>query len=754
MYSQINGGLECPAYHGGWHGEAVKLRLNRYCRATATLGLDSIMSMGGCKGLNASFAECLGDGTCPDCEQFSDGIEPSTSESTDDSTSTVAEDLDNSTLVIVSDDVDNSTLVNPESTPATTVSAAYTFPSNSTTNAVSTASSDTTTNGTSMTDSVVTTNATVTANIASSSPSPSAINVAFTTALPTATAVASAIVTTTTTTIDATATDTTSTAIVSTSAPALAIDSASTTASATTADSSSMAVSPTTTGAASTIASSISTDIASTTASATNPNAETLDNVSTLATKASGCPDGLHSVDGLPGCCLPEVAYLGDGACDPDSPYNTPECNFDNGDCCRETCNLDSNYGCSNEASQGYGPFGYFCLNPDLEEYIHPDKCTVSDRTRLGDGRCDADVEMYNTADCNWDGGDCCEQSCNPRYAYFECGDPAFPYDCKNENLAKLEITTTTTVPETSIVSSSSVSTTEASINSSTSTVTTYTPSTSSDVLPSLKVTVEASQDATIMKNDPDTPYGSKDKLQIRGVSFGPNAQDVIVRFVVPSSDSNPINAVMRLYALSNSPSGGIFHIAPESDAWSDKTVTWRSAPDYAGRLGNLGEVEKDKWYEIDVTNAVKDLDRKRGSITFRIRSRDTGTTDFSSREGGHTPQLVISYPLESDAIPEPVVIVTDPTSFAESLAEEPTKQDFTTSNIVNVASNVVYIDTDEYTNSGDGSYYFPVWDSGGTAVCSNGEPPSWAMGPYLKKTKKQCCDSYFILQKNECLNS
>jgi len=69
----INGGLECPAYHGGWHGEAIKLRINRYCRASSALGLESIMAFDGCKGLVDSFAECLGDGTCPDCKAFSDG---------------------------------------------------------------------------------------------------------------------------------------------------------------------------------------------------------------------------------------------------------------------------------------------------------------------------------------------------------------------------------------------------------------------------------------------------------------------------------------------------------------------------------------------------------------------------------------------------------------------------------------------------------------------------------------------------------
>jgi len=66
----INGGLECPAYKGGWHHDAIKMRINRYCHAAVLLGLDKLSSFGGCKGLTDSFEECLGDGWCPYCEQY------------------------------------------------------------------------------------------------------------------------------------------------------------------------------------------------------------------------------------------------------------------------------------------------------------------------------------------------------------------------------------------------------------------------------------------------------------------------------------------------------------------------------------------------------------------------------------------------------------------------------------------------------------------------------------------------------------
>lgn len=43
----------------------------------------------------------------------------------------------------------------------------------------------------------------------------------------------------------------------------------------------------------------------------------------------------------------------------------------------------------------------------------------------IGDGICHENLygECYNTAVCNWDGGDCCKDTCNTREdAYVECG--------------------------------------------------------------------------------------------------------------------------------------------------------------------------------------------------------------------------------------------------------------------------------------------------------------------------------------------
>ncbi|KAL7431910.1 hypothetical protein ACHAXM_004897 [Skeletonema potamos] len=70
----INGGLECPSDDAGWHGKAVQLRLNRYCRAATALGLDTLLDLGGCMDMNKKFVQCLKEGNCDACKVWEDKI--------------------------------------------------------------------------------------------------------------------------------------------------------------------------------------------------------------------------------------------------------------------------------------------------------------------------------------------------------------------------------------------------------------------------------------------------------------------------------------------------------------------------------------------------------------------------------------------------------------------------------------------------------------------------------------------------------
>eukprot|EP00591_Stephanopyxis_turris_P005180 CAMPEP_0195519674 /NCGR_PEP_ID=MMETSP0794_2-20130614/15243_1 /TAXON_ID=515487 /ORGANISM="Stephanopyxis turris, Strain CCMP 815" /LENGTH=180 /DNA_ID=CAMNT_0040648865 /DNA_START=141 /DNA_END=680 /DNA_ORIENTATION=- len=53
--------------------------------------------------------------------------------------------------------------------------------------------------------------------------------------------------------------------------------------------------------------------------------------------------------------------------------------------------------------------------------------CSASQTSYLGDGHCDPST-AYNSAACNWDGGDCCEESCFD--GDYSCG--SNDYDCQD----------------------------------------------------------------------------------------------------------------------------------------------------------------------------------------------------------------------------------------------------------------------------------------------------------------------------------
>ena len=67
----IKGDLECQTgMHSSDYLDEVITRLDRYCNAASTLGVDKLLEMDSCKNLRSLFDTCRNIGSCPECRDF------------------------------------------------------------------------------------------------------------------------------------------------------------------------------------------------------------------------------------------------------------------------------------------------------------------------------------------------------------------------------------------------------------------------------------------------------------------------------------------------------------------------------------------------------------------------------------------------------------------------------------------------------------------------------------------------------------
>jgi hypothetical protein len=146
--------------------------------------------------------------------------------------------------------------------------------------------------------------------------------------------------------------------------------------------------------------------------------------------------------------------------------------------------------------------------------------------------------------------------------------------------------------------------------------------------------------DTSILMERPDQNFGRIEELKVDGYGGVYNS---LLRFDLSSVEKGTVEqAILRLYAVDGSPSGGTFVATIDAD-WTQHQVTWSTAPAADGEiLGTLGEVAPYQWYEIDLAKIVKDLGGE--SLSIRIApSHGLRCAYSSSRDRlGHLPQLLI----------------------------------------------------------------------------------------------------------------
>ena len=154
--------------------------------------------------------------------------------------------------------------------------------------------------------------------------------------------------------------------------------------------------------------------------------------------------------------------------------------------------------------------------------------------------------------------------------------------------------------------------------------------------------------DAFVRESRPNDNYGSAAELEADGTPV----KEILLKFQVSGLQGRALTgATLRLYVLNGSGGGGSLFRA-SSDAWTEATVTWNTAPATSGgAVDTLGRVDEGTFVEFDLTG----LQLSDGILSLRIRANSTNRVEYASKEHGNAsfaPRLI----LRTADVPAPTV--------------------------------------------------------------------------------------------------
>jgi PKD repeat protein len=162
--------------------------------------------------------------------------------------------------------------------------------------------------------------------------------------------------------------------------------------------------------------------------------------------------------------------------------------------------------------------------------------------------------------------------------------------------------------------------------------------------------TVTSAADTYVRSDSSGSNYGTQTAIQ--GYKKGNTTYQPYVRFTVPSLPATPSSAKLRLYVTDSSNTTGALY-ATSNATWSETTTTWNNRPATTGnQLAAAQSAPLGQWVEFDVSSVVTGA----GSYGFTLTNAGSDLVAFSSREGAHPPQLVVTFPAASasGSLPNP----------------------------------------------------------------------------------------------------
>jgi hypothetical protein len=145
--------------------------------------------------------------------------------------------------------------------------------------------------------------------------------------------------------------------------------------------------------------------------------------------------------------------------------------------------------------------------------------------------------------------------------------------------------------------------------------------------------------DAQVKSTSANGNYGTLGTLRVRqGTSSTDATYHSYLTFTVSGLTQPPTSAKLRLYVTDASPDGG--RVYPTDAGWTEPAITWNNAPPLVDpAFATIGATTLDTWAEIDLGSRVSGD----GTYSFGLASSSTNSGLYSSREGTHPPELVLT---------------------------------------------------------------------------------------------------------------
>jgi glucose/arabinose dehydrogenase/PKD repeat protein len=144
--------------------------------------------------------------------------------------------------------------------------------------------------------------------------------------------------------------------------------------------------------------------------------------------------------------------------------------------------------------------------------------------------------------------------------------------------------------------------------------------------------------DATVREDRATSNFGTSTEIDVDNSP----AKHALLKFDVAGIAGRPIlGAKLRLFCTNESSLGGVLHRVP-TNAWSESTVTWNTAPTHdTAAISSLGRVATGSWYELDVKSAIT----SDGTYSFKLDSTSGNGAAYTSSEGasGFRPELIVT---------------------------------------------------------------------------------------------------------------